>query len=103
MSNPPTQSLDRDIADFYQRTPEEARLQQGPFQLEEARTRELIRRFAPPPPAVVLPDIAERMKDADRRETLPAVARMLETEPAVLGTSAHLLAVAQRPSRGGRP
>jgi ubiquinone/menaquinone biosynthesis C-methylase UbiE len=54
MFNPPTQSVDRDIADFYQRTPEEARLQQGPFQLEEARTRELIQRFAPPPPAVVL-------------------------------------------------
>ena len=54
MSNPPTQPLDRDIADFYQRTPEEARLQQGPFQLEEARTRELIQRFAPPPPAIVV-------------------------------------------------
>ena len=53
MSNPPTQPVDRVIADFYQRTPEEARLQQGPFQLEEARTRELIQRFAPPPPAIV--------------------------------------------------
>ena len=49
-------------------------------------------------PGWILPDIAERMKDADRRETLLAVARMLETEPAVLGTSAHLLAVAQRPA-----
>lgn len=46
--------LDPAIADFYDRTPEEARLEQGPFQLEEARTRELIRRFAPPPPATVL-------------------------------------------------
>ena len=54
MSNPPTQPVDRDIADFYQRTPEEARLQQGPFRLEEARTRELIQRFAPPPPAIVV-------------------------------------------------
>ena len=53
MSNPPTQPIDRVIADVYQRTPEEARLQQGPFQLEEARTRELIQRFAPPPPAIV--------------------------------------------------
>ena len=54
MADRPPQPLDRDIAEFYQRTPEEARLQQGPFQLEEARTRELIQRFAPPPPAVVV-------------------------------------------------
>jgi ubiquinone/menaquinone biosynthesis C-methylase UbiE len=46
--------FDPAIASFYERTPEEARLQQGPFQLEEARTRELIQRFAPPPPATVL-------------------------------------------------
>jgi SAM-dependent methyltransferase len=42
------------ISDFYERTPEESRLGQGPFQLEEARTRELIQRFAPPAPAVVM-------------------------------------------------
>src|SRR6185312_10601066 len=46
--------MDPAIAEFYQRTPEEARLTQGPFQLEEARTRELIQRFAPPPPGTVL-------------------------------------------------
>ncbi len=46
--------FDPAIADFYDRTPEEARLQQGPFVLEEARTRELILRFAPSPPATVL-------------------------------------------------
>ena len=46
--------IDPAIADFYDRTPEESRLQQGPFQLEEARTRELIQRFAPPPPGTVL-------------------------------------------------
>ena len=44
--------LDPTIAGYYDRTPEESRLQQGPFRLEEARTRELIERFAPPPPAV---------------------------------------------------
>ena len=42
------------IADYYERAPEEARLEQGPFQLEEARTRELIQRFAPPPPGTVV-------------------------------------------------
>ncbi len=54
MSDVPTPQFDPAIRDFYDRTPEEARLQQGPFQLEEARTRELILRFAPPPPASVV-------------------------------------------------
>jgi ubiquinone/menaquinone biosynthesis C-methylase UbiE len=47
-------SFDRGIAEFYERTPEETRLQQGPFQLEEVRTRELIQRYAPPPPGTVV-------------------------------------------------
>jgi SAM-dependent methyltransferase len=54
MSEARPNGFDPAIADFYERTAEEARLQQGPFQLEEARTRELIHRFAPPPPATVL-------------------------------------------------
>jgi ubiquinone/menaquinone biosynthesis C-methylase UbiE len=54
MGDAPPKSLDRVIADFYERTPEEARLKQGPFQLEEARTRELIQRYAPPPPGTVV-------------------------------------------------
>ena len=48
------QGFDPVISDYYHVTPEETRLEQGPFQLEEARTRELIQRFAPPPPATVL-------------------------------------------------
>jgi SAM-dependent methyltransferase len=47
-------SFDRDIADYYERAPEEARLEQGPFQLEETRTRDLIQRYAPPPPGTVV-------------------------------------------------
>jgi ubiquinone/menaquinone biosynthesis C-methylase UbiE len=55
MSEAPPNGFDPAIAEFYHRTSEETRLQQqGPFQLEEARTRELILRFAPPPPATVL-------------------------------------------------
>src|SRR5918994_4554119 len=54
MSDPPSNGFDPVIADFYDRTPEETRLEHGPFRLEEARTRELIQRFAPPPPATVL-------------------------------------------------
>jgi SAM-dependent methyltransferase len=49
-------------------------------------------------PGWILPDVAERMAHAERRETLLRVARMLETEPLVVGSSAHLLAVAQRPT-----
>ena len=54
MGEAPPQSLDPVITDYYDRAPEEARLEQGPFQLEEARTRELIQRFAPPPPGTVV-------------------------------------------------
>jgi ubiquinone/menaquinone biosynthesis C-methylase UbiE len=50
----PAPELDRTIADFYHRTPEEDRLGQGPFALEEARTRELIERHAQSPPGTVL-------------------------------------------------
>jgi SAM-dependent methyltransferase len=54
MSDAPPKSFDPVITDYYERAPEEARLEQGPFQLEEARTRELIQRFAPPPPGTVV-------------------------------------------------
>lgn len=46
--------VDPVITGYYDRVPEEARLEQGPFQLEEVRTRELIQRFAPPPPGTVV-------------------------------------------------
>jgi hypothetical protein len=36
------------------------------------------------------------MSAPDRREAVLRVARMLEREPSVVGTSAHLLAVARR-------
>ena len=54
MGEPPPDDIDPDIAEFYHRTSEETRLEEGAFQLEEARTRELILRFAPEPPATVL-------------------------------------------------
>jgi SAM-dependent methyltransferase len=46
--------FDPAIADYYDRAPEESRLDQGPFRLEHARTLELIQRFAPPPPAAAV-------------------------------------------------
>jgi SAM-dependent methyltransferase len=54
MGDAPPQGFDPVITDYYDRAPEEVRLEQGPFQLEEARTRELIQRFAPPPPGTVV-------------------------------------------------
>ncbi len=54
MGETPPKGFDPVITGYYDRAPEEARLEQGPFQLEEARTRELIQRFAPPPPATVV-------------------------------------------------
>jgi len=46
--------LDPAIEDYYNRAPEESRLEFGAFRLEETRTRELILRHIPPPPARVL-------------------------------------------------
>jgi hypothetical protein len=54
MGKPPPQGFDPVIIDYYNQVAEEVRLEQGPFQLEEARTRELIQRFAPAPPGIVV-------------------------------------------------
>ena len=40
--------IDPTIAEYYGQAPEETRLEHGPFRFEEARTRELIGRFADP-------------------------------------------------------
>ncbi len=53
MGEPPHRDLDPVITGYYDRTPEEVRLEQGPFQLEEARTRELIHRDPMPSSAMV--------------------------------------------------
>ena len=47
-------TLDPIITDYYDRAPEQARLEQVPFKLEEERTRDLIERYAPPPPGTVV-------------------------------------------------
>lgn len=46
--------IDPAIKTYYDLAPEESRLQSGASQLEELRTRELILRHAPKPPAIVL-------------------------------------------------
>lgn len=50
----PLPDFDSAIAGYYTETPEDDRLQQGAFLLEALRTRELIERHVPAPPATVL-------------------------------------------------
>jgi len=47
-------------------------------------------------PAWVLGDLDERWGDPEKRERLLSAARAVEREPALIGLSAHLLAVARR-------
>jgi ubiquinone/menaquinone biosynthesis C-methylase UbiE len=47
-------------------------------------------------PGWILPDITERLADPQRREHLLRAARMIEQEPDMIGSSAHLLAVARK-------
>jgi ubiquinone/menaquinone biosynthesis C-methylase UbiE len=46
--------LPDEIANYYQEVPEEDRLAAGPSQLEFARTKEIVLRHLPPPPATIL-------------------------------------------------
>jgi ubiquinone/menaquinone biosynthesis C-methylase UbiE len=52
--NQPLPAIDPGITQYYDRAPEEERLGQGAFVLEQLRTREIIGRHAAPPPATVL-------------------------------------------------
>lgn len=59
---------------------------------------ELVGLFGIEGPGWILSDVAERLADDRRREHLLRVARMLEAEPSMLAASAHMLAVARKPS-----
>jgi SAM-dependent methyltransferase len=90
-------SFDRVIAGYYERAPEEARLKQGPFQLEEARTRELIQRYAPPPPGNVV-DVggaagAYALWLAEAGYTV----HLLDPVPRLVAEAQRLSAAAERP------
>jgi ubiquinone/menaquinone biosynthesis C-methylase UbiE len=54
MAERPPAGFDPTIAAYYDRAPEESRLEQGAFRIEQVRTRELIERHAPPPPGTVI-------------------------------------------------
>ena len=51
-------------------------------------------------PGWLLPDFMDRWNDEGRREVLLGVARMLESEPGMVGSSAHLIVVGRKPRRG---
>jgi ubiquinone/menaquinone biosynthesis C-methylase UbiE len=44
----------RAVREYYERFPEESRLGRGPFRLEFERTREILTRVLPPPPAPII-------------------------------------------------
>jgi len=46
--------LPKEITNYYQAVAEEERLATGPSQLEFARTKEVVLRYLPPPPATIL-------------------------------------------------
>ena len=57
---------------------------------------ELIGVFGVEGPGWILPDVSQRLADPRQRQDLLRVARQLESEPAMLAMSAHLLAVARK-------
>lgn len=54
-------------------------------------------------PGWILPDERERLADARRREDLLRAARQLESEPSVMGASAHLLLVCETRTKHAAP
>src|SRR4051812_21418852 len=54
MSERPPSGMDPAITAYYDQAPEETRLESGSSRLEAARTRELLLRHLPKPPAAIL-------------------------------------------------
>jgi SAM-dependent methyltransferase len=54
-------------------------------------------------PGWILSDFADRWEDPERRAILLRVARSLESEASVIGTSAHLISVGRKPSARRAP
>jgi hypothetical protein len=49
-------------------------------------------------PGWLLSDVTERLADPRRRTDLLHMARLLESEPAMVGVSAHMLVAARTPT-----
>jgi SAM-dependent methyltransferase len=84
-----TRNLDYFTTAFFHR-PEELDAEIGASGFRETTV------FAVEGPAFVLPDFAARWSRPEARETLLRFLRAIETEPALLGASPHLLACAKK-------
>ena len=98
--------LERDLRDGNHRNPTNRidYFTTAYFHLPEDLRRELITAgfdveglYGVEGPAWILPDVGERLDDPERREILLRVARALESEPSIIGSSAHLIAVGRKP------
>lgn len=54
MKEAPRPEIPKEVTRYYQEVAEEGRLAAGPSQLEFARTKEVVLRYLPPPPATIL-------------------------------------------------
>lgn len=97
MGEPSPKRIDPAISEYYERAPEEVRLAQGPFQLEEARTRELILRYAPPPPGVVLDIGGAAGAYALWLAEAGYVVHLLDAAPRLVAEARRRSAAAERP------
>src|ERR1700692_847515 len=78
----------REVIRHYVDVDESSRLRAGWFQLEKARTRELILRHLPAAPAMI---IDAGGNDPQQRERVLAAVTKVEHEPSVLGASSHIM------------
>ena len=94
--------IDPAITSYYNRWPEESRLELGPFQLEELRSRELVLRHIPAPPAVVLDVggaagayafwLAERGYEVHLMDAVPRLVQTARARNAGIASVSHRLA-----------
>ena len=92
--------IDTEIMAHYAEGREGDRLTSRPS-LELLRTQVLLERFLPAPPArggplQWAPGIRDRLADPDQRRLILDVLAAMESDPAVAGATAHLLAIGYR-------
>src|SRR4051812_5026284 len=102
MNEAPRPMIPQEINRYYQEVAEEGRLTAGPSQLEFARTKEVVLRYLPPPPATVLDVggaagayalwLAER---GYRMHLIDAVPRLVEEARRRSEASPHRIATCQ--------